>query len=48
VTSLEQKVEVPIERQVMKLAEVIQHLQQRAMELELQTIPQTPQEVRDQ
>jgi hypothetical protein len=33
---------------VMKLAEVIQQLQQRVMDLELQTIPQTPQEVRDQ
>jgi hypothetical protein len=32
----------------MKLAEVIQQLQQRVMELELQTIPSTPQEVRDQ
>jgi predicted nucleic acid-binding Zn-ribbon protein len=30
------------------LPEVIQQLQQRVMELELQTIPQTPQEVRDQ
>jgi hypothetical protein len=42
VTGLEQKVEEPIEHQVMKLAEVIQHLQQRVMELELQTIPETP------
>jgi hypothetical protein len=48
VTGLEQKAEEPIECQVMKLAEVIQQLQQRVMELELQTIPQTPQEVRDQ
>jgi VIT1/CCC1 family predicted Fe2+/Mn2+ transporter len=48
VTGLEQKAEEPIERQVTKLAEVIQQLQQRVMELELQTIPQTPQEVRDQ
>jgi hypothetical protein len=45
---LEQKVENPIECQVMTLAEVIQQLQQRVMELELQTIPQTPHEVHDQ
>jgi hypothetical protein len=32
----------------MKLAEFIQQLQQRVMELELHTIPQTPQEVCDQ
>jgi hypothetical protein len=32
----------------MKLAEVIQQIQQRVMELELQTIPQTLQEVSDQ
>jgi vacuolar-type H+-ATPase subunit D/Vma8 len=48
VIGLEQKVEEPIEHQVMKLAEVIQQLQQRVVELELQTIPQTPQEVCDQ
>jgi hypothetical protein len=48
VTSLEQKREEPFERQVMKLVEVIQQLQQRVMELELQTIPSTPQEVHDQ
>jgi hypothetical protein len=48
VTGLEQKAEEPIERQVMKLAEVIQQLQQRVVELELQTIPQTPQEVHNQ
>jgi hypothetical protein len=47
-TGIEQKTEEPIERQVMKLVEVIQQLQQRVVELELQTIPQTPQEVRDQ
>jgi hypothetical protein len=44
---LEQKVEDPIECQVMKLTKVIQQLQQRVMDLELRTIPQTPQEVRD-
>jgi vacuolar-type H+-ATPase subunit D/Vma8 len=48
VTNLEQKVEEPIEHQVTKLVEVIQQLQQRVVELELKTIPQTPQEVRDQ
>jgi predicted nuclease with TOPRIM domain len=48
VTRLEKKVEEPIEHQVMKLVEVIQQLQKRVMELELQTIPQTPQEVHDQ
>ena len=45
---LEKKDEEPIEHQVTKLAEVIQQLQQRVVELELQTIPQTPQEVHDQ
>jgi vacuolar-type H+-ATPase subunit D/Vma8 len=47
-TGLEQKAEDRIEHQVMTLAEVIQQIQQRVMDLELQTIPQTPQEVRDQ
>jgi hypothetical protein len=47
-TILEKKAEEPIECQVMKLVEVIQQLQQRVMELEIQTIPSTPQEVRDQ
>lgn len=32
----------------MKLAEVIQQLQQRVVELEIQAIPSTPQEERDQ
>jgi hypothetical protein len=41
VTGLEQKAEEPIECQVMKLAEVIQQLQQRVVELELQAIPST-------
>ena len=48
VTGLEQKVEEPIECQVMKLVEFIQQLQQRVVELELQAIPSTPQEERDQ
>jgi hypothetical protein len=47
-TVLEKKVEEPLEHQVMKLAEVIQQLQQRVVELELQTIPITPQEEHDQ
>jgi hypothetical protein len=48
VTGLEHKAEEPIECQVMKLVEVIQQLQQRVVELELQAIPSTPQEERDQ
>jgi hypothetical protein len=48
VTGLEQKEKEPIECQVMNLVEVIQQLQQRVMELELQTIPSTSQEVCDQ
>jgi len=48
VTSLEKKAEEPIERQVMKLVEVIQQLQQWVVELKLQTIPGTWQEERDQ
>jgi hypothetical protein len=45
---LEHKAEEPIERQVMNLSEVIQQMQQRVVELELQSIPSTPQEERDQ
>ena len=45
---LEQKAEEPIERQVMKLAKVIQQLQQRVVELELQAISSTPQKEHDQ
>ena len=41
--SLEQKAEEPLDRQVMKLAEVIQQLEQRVMDLELHIIPSTPQ-----
>jgi TolA-binding protein len=40
--------EDPVERQVGKLVEAIQQLQQRIAELELQAVPSTPQEVRDQ
>jgi hypothetical protein len=48
VTGLEQMEEDPVENQVVKLVEAIQQLQQRVAELELQTVPSTPQEVRDQ
>jgi hypothetical protein len=47
-SGLEKKEEEPLECQVMKLVEVIQQLQQRVIELELQTIPSTPQEEHDQ
>jgi uncharacterized membrane-anchored protein YhcB (DUF1043 family) len=40
--------EDPVVNQVMKLAEAIQQLQQRVAELELQIVPSTLQEVRDQ
>jgi uncharacterized protein YaaN involved in tellurite resistance len=46
--SLEQKAEEPLDYQVMKLAEVIQQLQQRVMDLELHIIPSTLQEEHDQ
>jgi vacuolar-type H+-ATPase subunit D/Vma8 len=48
VTDLEQKAKEPLDHQVMKLAEVIQQLQQRVVELELQIIPRTLQEEHDQ
>jgi hypothetical protein len=44
---LEQMEEEPVENQVGRLAEAIQQLQQRIIELELQTVPSTLQEVRD-
>jgi hypothetical protein len=47
-TILEKKLEEPLECQVMKLAEVIQQIQQRVVELDLQTISSTPQEESDQ
>lgn len=46
-TGLEQMEEDPVENQVVKLVEAIQQLQQRIAEPELQTVPSTPQEVRD-
>ena len=48
VTGLEQNVKEPLYRQVIKLVEVIQQIQQRVVDLELQIIPSTPQEKRDQ
>jgi hypothetical protein len=48
VTGLEKKVEEPVEQQVAQLAEAIQQLQQRITDLELRTVPSTPQDVRDQ
>jgi hypothetical protein len=48
VTGLEKKVEEPVEHQVAQLAEAIQQLQQRIIDLELRTVPNTPQDVRDQ
>jgi phage shock protein A len=41
-------VEEPVEQQVAQLAEAIQQLQQRITDLELRTVPSTPQDVRDQ
>jgi VIT1/CCC1 family predicted Fe2+/Mn2+ transporter len=48
VTGLEKKEEDPVEHQVAKLAEAIQQLQQRIADLELQTVPSTLQDMRDQ
>jgi chromosome segregation ATPase len=48
VTGLEKKEEDPVEHQVAQLAEAIQQLQQRIADLELQTVPSTLQDVRDQ
>jgi hypothetical protein len=47
-TGLDQKVEEPVEHQVAQLVEVIQQLQQKITDLELRTVPSTPQDVRDQ
>jgi uncharacterized protein YaaN involved in tellurite resistance len=41
-TGLEKKEEDPVEHQVEKLAEAIQQLQQRIIDLELRTVPSTP------
>jgi hypothetical protein len=48
VTGLEKKEEDPVENQVARIVETIQQLQQRIIDLELQTVPSTPQDVRDQ
>jgi hypothetical protein len=47
VTVLEMKVEDQITQQVEKLAEYIQQLQQCIVDLELCTVPENPQDVRD-
>jgi hypothetical protein len=38
----------PVEAQIVKLTDTLQQLQARIIELETQTIPNAPQEVRDQ
>jgi hypothetical protein len=48
VSGLAQMEEETMESQVGKLVEAIQQLQARVAELELQAVPSTPQEVRDQ
>jgi hypothetical protein len=45
---LEKKEEDPVEHQVAQLAEAIQQLQQRITDLELQIVPSTLQDMRDQ
>jgi hypothetical protein len=41
------KMDDRLPQQVTQLEEVIQQLQQRIMDLELRTVPETPQEIRD-
>jgi hypothetical protein len=48
VTGLEEKKEYPVEHQVAHLVEDIQQLQQRIAYLEIQMVPSTLQDVRDQ
>jgi chromosome segregation ATPase len=48
VTGLEPQAEDRVTHQVEKLTEAIQQLQQRIADLELCTVPDTPQDVRDQ
>jgi len=48
VTSLEKKEEHPVEHQLAQPVEAIQQLQQRIADLDLQTVPSTPQDVWDQ
>jgi hypothetical protein len=47
VTVVEVKTEERVPQQVAQLEEVIQQLQQRIADLELHTVPETPQDVRD-
>jgi hypothetical protein len=47
VTIIEVKMEDHLPQQVTQLEEVIQQLQQRITDLELCTMPETPQEIRD-
>jgi hypothetical protein len=47
VTVIEVKMEDRLPQQVTQLEEVIQQLQQRITDLELRTMPETPQEIRD-
>jgi hypothetical protein len=42
---LEEKVEEPVYNQVVQLADAIQQLQQRLIDLELRTMPKTSQDV---
>jgi hypothetical protein len=48
VPGLAQEEHESVEVQVVKLTETIQQLQARITELEIQAVPSTPQEVRDQ
>jgi hypothetical protein len=48
VTVIEVKTEEQVPQQVAQLEEVIQQLQQRIADLELRTVPETPQDIRDQ
>jgi hypothetical protein len=47
-TGLEPQTEDRVTQQVEQLIEAIQQLQQRIIDLELRTVPDTPQDVRDQ
>jgi hypothetical protein len=47
VTVIEVNIEERIPQQVAQLEELIQQLQQCIVDLELRTVPETPQEIRD-
>jgi flagellar hook-associated protein FlgK len=47
-TGLDKKAKEPVEHQVAQLVEAIQQLQQRITDMELQTVPNTLLDVRDQ